>query len=874
VKELGVGSRLVVVLLSLTAMLGCSGLNANPPSAHQTSGVVIANETLDFGTVPVGTTAVRTNTIVNNTASAIILSGARINTTDFKITGNKLPVRLAPGEQTFLQIAYSPQNRGQSEGIVVLASNVQKLSPTFTLKGTATTAGQVRLSPVSISFGTVQMGQRKTQSVMLSNSGIIPATVSKVTISGQEFALSGLSLPLILGANQSATFGVNFTPTTSGVHRATISLTSTISFRSLRRGDKRGQIIPDEVASDAVSSIVSLSVSGTGSTASTSTVTPPPGQLAVSPASLTLGSVRMGTIQTRSATLTNSGGSSVTIRQASVTGRGFGMSGLPFPMTLAAGESKTFSVTFAPQTPGAAAGSIAMASDATNSVVSVPVSAVALPPGALASNPSSLSFGSVLVGQGQTLSGTLTNSGGSSLTISQASASGAGFAVSGLNLPATLAPGQSTGFSVTFTPQSGGPVVGNLSFTSDASALTVPLAATGVTAGALAATPSSLSFGRVKAGSSQTLSETLTNSGGTSVTISQASASGAGFAVSGLNLPATLAAGQSTSFSVTFTPPSGGSASGNLSIASNASNPSLTVPLAAAGVTAGVLSSSDPSLSFGNVAVGNSGTQSETLTNSGGSSVTISQANVSVNSFRVTGLSLPMTLSAGQSFTFGVAFAPTTGGGATGTISVVSDASNATLTISLAGTATVTGQLAVSPATLNFGNVIVGQSKSLTGTLTASGSSITVTNAGMTTSEFTVSGLSLPLTLSAGQSASFSVKFTPQASGTAAASAAFTSNASNPSAVESLTGSGTAAPQHSVSLSWNPSSSSVVGYNLYRGTTSGGPFSQINAMNASTSYVDNSVQAGQTYFYVSTAVDAAGRESVYSNQTQAVVPSP
>jgi hypothetical protein len=291
-------------------------------------------------------------------------------------------------------------------------------------------------------------------------------------------------------------------------------------------------------------------------------------------------------------------------------------------------------------------------------------------------------------------------------------------------------------------------------------------------------------------------------------------------------------------------------------------------------VTAGVLSSSDPSLSFGNVSVGNSGTQSETLTNSGGSSVTISQANVSVNSFRVTGLSLPMTLSAGQSFTFGVAFAPTTGGGATGTISVMSDASNATLTISLAGTATVTGQLAVSPATLNFGNVIVGQSKSLTGTLTASGSSITVTNAGMTTSEFTVSGLSLPLTLSAGQSASFSVKFTPQASGTAAASAAFTSNASNPSAVESLTGSGTAAPQHSVSLSWNPSSSSVVGYNLYRGTTSGGPFSQINAMNASTSYVDNSVQAGQTYFYVSTAVDAAGRESVYSNQTQAVVPSP
>jgi hypothetical protein len=45
--------------------------------------------------------------------------------------------------------------------------------------------------------------------------------------------------------------------------------------------------------------------------------------------------------------------------------------------------------------------------------------------------------------------------------------------------------------------------------------------------------------------------------------------------------------------------------------------------------------------------------QSETLTNSGGSSVTVSQANVSGSGFSVTGLSLPLTLTPGQSFTFG-----------------------------------------------------------------------------------------------------------------------------------------------------------------------------------------------------------------------------
>jgi hypothetical protein len=343
--------------------------------------------------------------------------------------------------------------------------------------------------------------------------------------------------------------------------------------------------------------------------------------------------------------------------------------------------------------------------------------------------------------------------------------------------------------------------------------------------------------------------------------------------VTGLNLPATLAPGQSTTFSVTFTPQSG-SSTGILSIASSATNGMLTIPLIASTATAGVLSTSNSSLDFGSVAINSSSTQSETLTNTGGSSVTISQANVSGTGFRVSGLNLPLSLSPGQSFTFGAVFTPTSGGSASGSISVVSDASDSQLTISLAGTASVSGQLAVSPATLNFGNVTVGQSKSLTATLTASGSGVTVSGANMSTTEFTVSGISLPLTLAAGQSKSFTVNFSPQASGVASASASFASNASNSSATQALTGSGTAAPQHSVALAWNPSSSTVAGYNVYRGVTSGGPYAKISSMNIDTTYTDSSVNGGQTYFYVTTAVDASGKESANSNQTQAVVPSP
>ena len=329
--------------------------------------------------------------------------------------------------------------------------------------------------------------------------------------------------------------------------------------------------------------------------------------------------------------------------------------------------------------------------------------------------------------------------------------------------------------------------------------------------------------------------------------------------------------------SVTYTAQAAAtSSSGSLAVISNASDPTLNVPLSAGvgAATAGVLSTSDSSLTFASVAVGGSSTQSETLTNTGNASVTITQAKGSSASFTVTGLSLPLTLTAGQSFTFGAAFSPKTGGSNTGTISVISNASNPTLTISLAGTASVSGQLAASPATLNFGSVTVGQSKSLSGSLTASGSSITISNASMSTSEFKVIGLTLPLTLAAGKSVSFTITFTPQASGTAVASASFISNASNASAQQSLTGSGAAAPQHSVALGWNPSTSSVVGYNVYRSTTTGGPYSRITSMNADTSFTDSAVQAGQTYFYVTTAVDGSGKESAHSNQTQASIPTP
>ena len=80
---------------------------------------------------------------------------------------------------------------------------------------------------------------------------------------------------------------------------------------------------------------------------------------------------------------------------------------------------------------------------------------------------------------------------------------------------------------------------------------------------------------------------------------------------------------------------------------------------------------------------------------------------------------------------------------------------------------------------------------------------------------------------------------------------------------------------HSAHLSWAQSSSTdVLGYNVYRGTQSGGPYVKLNpALLANPDYLDTTVSSGQTYYYAVTAVSAV-MESGRSAEVVAVVPTP
>lgn len=183
------------------------------------------------------------------------------------------------------------------------------------------------------------------------------------------------------------------------------------------------------------------------------------------------------------------------------------------------------------------------------------------------------------------------------------------------------------------------------------------------------------------------------------------------------------------------------------------------------------------------------------------------------------------------------------------------------------------GQLALTPASMNFGNIAVGNNASQSGSLTAGSTGITVSSASWNGAGYSVSGITFPVTIPGGQSVPFTVTFAPQAAGLSTGKVSFTSNATNSPGSESLSGSGVM--QHSVALSWIASPSTIMGYNVYRGTQTGGPYTRVNAsVQPTTSFSDTSVVAGATYFYVVTAVDSNSQESPFSNEANAVVPTP
>jgi len=281
------------------------------------------------------------------------------------------------------------------------------------------------------------------------------------------------------------------------------------------------------------------------------------------------------------------------------------------------------------------------------------------------------------------------------------------------------------------------------------------------------------------------------------------------------------------------------------------------------------------SISFGNVTVSVTNTQTLTLRNPGTATLNVTQASLAGTGFTTSGLALPLSVAPGGSASFTVGFAPASASNFSGSITLISNTPNSPLVVPLTGTGISSIlQLSASPTSLTFGSLTTGTSATQSVTISNTGnSSVSISQVSASGAGFSTSGIAMPLSLAAGQSASFTVTFAPASAGNLPGSVTIVSNATNSPLTVALSGTGAVPVSHAVALNWTPSSSTYSGFNVYRGTTSGGPYTKVDSsVIPITSYSDAGVTSGKTYYYVATEVDSTGMESGYSSEATATIP--
>ncbi len=286
---------------------------------------------------------------------------------------------------------------------------------------------------------------------------------------------------------------------------------------------------------------------------------------------------------------------------------------------------------------------------------------------------------------------------------------------------------------------------------------------------------------------------------------------------------------------------------------------------------------SSNTISFVNDVVNTTSSLPLIISNTGTATLSITQVTETGSpTFSVSGFSLPLNIGAGQQATITITFQPTAVGSVSGNLSIVSNAPSSPTPVTLTGTAiAATHTLAFSSTSLSFGSFTTGTSSpSQNVTITNTGNSnVAISQITVSGPDYLMTGGGAPVTLSPSQNLTLTITFSPTTAGVLNESISIVSNATGSPATILLSGTGVAPVQHSVALTWNASTSTVSGYNVYRSTVSGSSYTKINSSLVTTlSYTDSTVQSGTTYFYVTTAVDSAGTESVFSNQATAPIP--
>lgn len=748
----------------------------------------------------------KTATITNTGDSTINFSSIAITGTDasdFAIYENACSTNLAPSANCVVTVLFKPTTAGTRTASLAFTDNASGSPQEVALSGLGVAAGSVTAAPSSLTFGNVSMGGTSSaQTITVTNSTSSSVTLSGAAVSGTnagDFAISSTTCGSTLAASASCTAGIVFRPTASGARSATWTI-----------NDGSGTL--------------SVSLSGTGEAATATSAT-------VSPSSITWASVAVGNAGgLKTTTLTNSSSGAIDISSIGFTGTeagDFAIYQQTCGSTLAASASCTVTILFKPTASGTRTATLDFTDSAGNSPQQVAVSGLGTggPSGSVTLAPTSLSFGSVATGSSssaQTI--TITNGTSASVTLSNAVISGtdaSDFAVSATNCGSTLAASASCTASIVFKPIASGALSANWSITSSSSStpLTVALSGTGASSSVvLTVSPSSMTWGSVTFGqTSGSKTATLTNGGGAAIGINSITVTGTDsgdFSVSANTCGSSLAAGASCTATVYFAPKGTGTRTATLNFDDAGSNSPQTIALSGTGTasTSGAVTVTPTTLTF-----------PQTNTGSTSSAMTVTLLNGSANSINISGIAIQgadpgdftqssttcgASLAASASCTVSIAFAPSATGTRTATLDFTDSDSTSPQSVALTGVgaSSTAGTATASPASISFGDLVVGQTSSSrmvalknngSAAITITGKPITGANA----SDFAIVSNACGANLGANTTCDMYLTFSPSGTGTRTATLSIDDNASNSPQTVALSGTGEAASTATITIS-------------------------------------------------------------------------
>jgi uncharacterized repeat protein (TIGR01451 family) len=639
---------------------------------------------LDFGRVPVRQTRDLPLTVRNVGDAPVTVNRLATNNLQFTIVSPVSPFTLAPESQQQVTLRFAPTFVAPQTADLTIGSDDPD-EPTITVQLRAEgipDAPVIQVTPESLDFGAVAVGDSKDQILRVQNIGTVTLTISNIAITNIQFSFIAPPVPvnIVGGASQNLTF--RFQPRGEGVQATTISLTS----------------------NDPNRPALSVPVRGEGAALRA--------RIEVTPTSLDFGRVTVGQSADLTVALRNTGTASLTVSSATASNTQFAATGPALPITLRDGGEVRMGVRFRPTAAGAQMSDLTITSTAPNQpIVVVPLRGEGLVQPEIDVTPVTLDFGRVGLRATRDLTFAVRNLGSGPLQVTGLTSNNLQFAAVSPAAPFTVAAGGLQQVTARFTPTTIGVQTASLTVASndsDEATVTVALRGEGIGIPMITVTPRSLDFGKAIRGESKELSLALENTGSATLTVTRIAASSAQFSTASPGAPVSLDPGSQRSVTVVYRPTAVAQHTGVLTIESNAATtPSVTVDLRGEGVAAiPKIEVAPASIDFGTIQLGQTADRTVTIRSVGNVPLVVTSVRLANPQFSLSAPTVPFNLNPGTQQQLTVGFRPTAAGSPADTLIITSnDPDVGTARVSITGQAIVPPPIEV---TLSAPNNIVG----------------------------------------------------------------------------------------------------------------------------------------------------------------------